>query len=96
VRRTEEIADERCDGRGHRRSSGAAASWAPVDSSELPMHGDDALRADAATARTGAHQRDDLRAVLSHESARKARKGFIEAARTHIERFAARRAAASW
>jgi hypothetical protein len=96
LKRTEEIADERGDRTQARAIKRRRRELGAVDSSELPIRGYDALRADAAITRIGRlTAADDVRAVLAYESAHKARKGVIEAARTQLERLAARLAAAS-
>ena len=96
LKRTEELADERGDRTQAQAIKRRRRELGAVDSSELPIRGYAALRADAAAARIGRlTEIDDVRAVLAYESAHKARKGVIEAARTHIEHLAERLAAAS-
>jgi len=96
LKRTEEIAAERGDRTQAQAINRRRRELGAVDSSELPVRGYDALRADAAAARIGRLTNvDEVRAVLAYESAHKARKGVIEAARTRIEDLAARLAAAS-
>jgi bacterioferritin (cytochrome b1) len=96
LKRTEEIADERGDRTQAQAIKRRRRELGAVDSSELPIRGYDALRVDAAIARIGRlTDADDVRAVLAYESAHKARKGVIEAARTQLERLAEKLAAAS-
>ena len=96
LKRTEQIADERGDKERarsvHRRRSDLGA----VDADELPIRGYDALRSDAAITRINRLTTvDDVRTVLAYETANKARKGVLEAARSRIEDLAARLASVS-
>jgi hypothetical protein len=96
LKRTEEIAAERGDADQASSVNRRRRQLGAVDEQELPIRGYDGLRADVAGARIGRlTDVDDVRTVLAYETAHKARKSVLQAARDRIEDLAAELAAAS-
>jgi len=96
LKRTEEIAADRGDTEQAHTVNRRRRQLGAVEPAELPIRGYDALRADEASARiTRLTDVDDVRTILAYESAHKARKSVIAAARDRVERRATQLAAAS-
>jgi len=96
LQRTEQLAAERGDDEQARTFNRRRRQLGAIDEQELPIRGYDGLRAEVVGARLARlTDIDDVRAVLAYESARKARKGVIDAARNRIEDLATKLAAAS-
>lgn len=96
LKRTEEIATDRGDQDQARALNRRRRNLGAVDEAELPIRGYDGLRADVANVRIGRlTDVEDVRSILAYESAHKARKGVIDAARVRIEELASRLAAAA-
>ena len=96
LKRTEQIADQRGDRDTARRVNRTRHELGAVESNELPSRRYDTLNADVAIARLRNLTRyEDVQTVLAYETANKARKGVLGAARDRLEELVAHHAAVS-
>jgi hypothetical protein len=96
LQRTEQIAEQRGDRETARRINRTRRQLGAVDATELPIRRYDALNADTAITRVrGLTRSEDVQSVLAYETANKARKSVVAAARDRFEELAADAAAAS-
>ena len=96
LKRSEEIAEARGARSTARTVNRTRRDLGAVDETELPIRNYDGLTVDVAVSRIERlRDVDEVRTILAYETANKARKGVLEAARTRVEQLSAELAAAS-
>lgn len=96
LQRSEQLADRRGNRETAARIHRARLDLGGLDPAELPIRNYDGLTASVAMRRIAQlTSADDVRAILAHETANKARKGVINSATRRLEALAAELAAAS-